>query len=74
MSKETVRDIISKAVSDPDFREMLINNPKQALIGFDLTEEEHKEFENLKVEDFNLDAQELEDRISRWGEMGGAGI
>lgn len=67
MSKEAVREIIFKAVSDLDFREMLLSNPEQALMDFDLTEEEREEFANLKAEDFDLDAQELEDRISRFG-------
>lgn len=74
MSKEAVREIIFKAVSDTDFREMLLSNPEQALMGFDLTEDEREEFENLKAEDLDLDAQELEDRISRWGAALGGGV
>ena len=74
MSKETVREIIFKAVSDEDFRAMLLSNPEQALMGFDLTDDERQEFANLKAEDLSLDAQELEDRISRWGSGLGGGI
>jgi hypothetical protein len=74
MSKEAVREVIAKAVADAEFREMLLNNPEQALMGFDLSDVEREEFNNLKVDDFDLDAQELEDRISRWGDPMGGGI
>ena len=74
MSKETVREIITKAVSDTDFRALLLSTPEQALTGYELTDSERQEFANLKADDLSLDAQELEERISKWGIGIGGGI
>ena len=74
MSKETVREIITKAVVDEEFRALLLSDPGQALMGYDLTDTEKKEFANLKADDLDLDAQELEERISKWGIGIGGGI
>ena len=40
MSTETVKQIISRAVNEPEFREMLFHNLKKALEGYDLNAEE----------------------------------
>jgi len=74
MSKETVREIITKAVVDEEFRALLLSDPGQALMGYELTDTEKEEFANLKADDLSLDVQELEDRISRWGSPLGSGI
>jgi hypothetical protein len=72
MSAETVGVVIRKAVDDEEFRALLISNSEEALAGFDLTEEERKELNNLDMEFF--EAEDLEERISRWGNIAGGGI
>jgi hypothetical protein len=67
MSAETTTEIIRKAFADPEFRERLLTKPKEALIGYELTEEEREDLENLTPDIFDLELSELEDRISKFG-------
>ena len=67
MSQETVQEVIIKAVSEPEFRELLFSDLDKALEGFDLTEEE---IESLKQMDTGMLDEyfgELEERVSRTG-------
>ena len=67
MSVESVQLIIARAVTDVDFREMLFNQPEEALQGFDLSEEEHQALMNLPQEQFESVQSELEERLSKAG-------
>jgi hypothetical protein len=65
MAQETVETIIRKAVSDEAFRALLVNNPAEALTGYDLTDEERAGLTNLDQSIFDGDGGSLEDRLSR---------
>jgi len=52
-------------VSDEQFRAQLLSNPKEALVGYDLTAAERDDMENLTPDAFEMDQSEMEDRISR---------
>ena len=63
MAQNTVETVIRKAVSDEAFRALLLNNPTEALSGFDLTDDERTRLSQLDVAAFA--GGNLEDRISR---------
>lgn len=65
MSDHSVKQIISRAVLDAEFRQLLLSEPDQALSGYDLTEEEKSIFQNLSPEEFEGLSSNLESRISR---------
>lgn len=67
MSVESVETIISRAVTEPEYRELLFNEPDKALEGYELTEEEAASLKELEREKFDAVLGELEDRISRGG-------
>lgn len=67
MSAETVQDIIIKAVTDKEYRELLFSDPDKALEEFDLTDEEIEGLKGLEREKFDVAADELEERVSRAG-------
>ena len=67
MSTETVQLIIARAVTDVDYREMLFNQPEEALQGFELSEEEHHALMNLQRDHFESVQSELEERLSKAG-------
>jgi hypothetical protein len=65
MSQQVVEQVIGRAVTDPEFRNLLFSDPDQALAGYDLTEEERKAIlamESKHVEDF---AGKLDARITK---------
>jgi predicted house-cleaning noncanonical NTP pyrophosphatase (MazG superfamily) len=74
MSAETVKEIIFKAVSDEEYRELLLSKPEDALGGYDLSDKERENLSNLSVDLFDLDIEELEARVSKWGAVSGSGI
>lgn len=65
MSTETMKIIISRAVIDKDFRELLLGKTADALSGYDITEEERHLLENIDPGKFDALAGELDIRISR---------
>jgi hypothetical protein len=67
MSVENLQEIIGRAVTEPEFRELLFNEPDKALEGYELTEEEAAALKRLHREKFDAVAGELEERISRAG-------
>lgn len=69
MSAETVQEIIVKAVTDEDFRELLFSDPDKALGDFELTDEEAAGLRAMEREKFDAVAGELEERVSRAGFM-----
>jgi hypothetical protein len=67
MSEEVVQFIIGRAVTDPDYRELLFTNPDDAIAGYELTELETASLKGIQREAFEQNLGELEDRISRAG-------
>lgn len=67
MSAETVQEIIIKAVTDEEYRELLFSDPEKALEGIELTEEEADALKSLGREQFDAVLGELEERVSRAG-------
>lgn len=67
MSDAHVHQIIINAVVNLEYRDLLFNDPDQALEGFDLTEEERSALIALDRQKFDATASEMEDRISRAG-------
>lgn len=65
MSAENLEKIIERAVEDEKFRALLFGNPKLALEGVNLTDEEIALLKSLAAENFDPTAVELERRISR---------
>jgi len=64
---ESVQEIVGRAITEPEYRELLFADPDRALSGYDLTEEEAAALKGLERERFDLIAGELEERISKSG-------
>ena len=69
---EALEQVFDKAVQDEKFRKLLINNPSEALQGYDLTSDEIALLEGLTDETFNDYAGKLGGRITK-GFMPGTG-
>jgi hypothetical protein len=61
----SIESVIKRIVDDKEYRELLLSNPDQALGEYDLTDKEREQLSNLE-KDF-LEADDLEERISRFG-------
>lgn len=67
MSIETVQNIIGRAVTEPDYRDLLLGDPEKALEGYELTEDEAAALKGIERETFDTLASELGDRVSMAG-------
>jgi hypothetical protein len=65
MSKESVVEVITKALVDADFRSQLLAEPEAALAGYDLTEEERASLSALEEDALDQFASEVEERVSK---------
>ena len=65
MSASNVQTIIRRAVSDANFRAVLVSDPNAALAEYDLTAEERERLTKLDASVFDGNNVELEQRISR---------
>lgn len=70
MSAESVKTIVILAVTDPEFRDTLFDEPDKALEDYELTAEETSALQELSREEFDTMAVQLEERISRAGPGG----
>jgi len=64
MSAKDARKVVSKAVMDETFRNLLFSNPDKALAGYDLTEDEVNALRAIPAETIDDFANNLEERIS----------
>ena len=67
MAIDSLQEILGKAITDNDFRQLLFDNPDEALKGYELDDQERAALSALEREQFDLDANEIEERISRAG-------
>ena len=65
MSLETVKTIISRAMVEPEFKDLLFSNLDQALQGYELTDQEVAALKGISREEFDAIGGDLEERISR---------
>jgi hypothetical protein len=65
MSQDAVSQIIGRAVTDTEFRQLLFSNPEEALQGYDLNEDEIGALKNLKQEDLEDFSTKLDSRITK---------
>ena len=63
-----LEQLIGKAVSDPEFRQQLVDDPEQAIqsAGLDLTDEERQALVSTSREERESVLQELGERSSPW--------
>lgn len=68
MSESTVKEIISRAVADEQFRNLLFTNSEQALEGYNLSAEDRAMLANLNADNFDEFAGDLGGRTTqgRW--------
>jgi hypothetical protein len=67
MSVETLKQVVARLVSEPEFRELLSSEPDQALEGYDLSAEEIAALKAIQGEAPDAAPAELAERISRAG-------
>ena len=65
MSDDVVKQIIARAVTDPEFRQLLLSDSAKALEGSELTDEERAALIGLTPQEFEALGSELEERVSR---------
>ncbi len=65
MPTEGVQKIIERAITDEAFRTLLLEEPDKALAGFDLNEQEIASLKGLKLEQFEAETGDLEQRVSK---------
>lgn len=65
MSEDSIKNILSRAVLEEEFRKILLADPTKALAGYELAEEEKAIFQNLSPEEFEGLLTKLDERISR---------
>ena len=70
MSKEDLTTIVSRALTDEDYRAQLISDPDSALAGYNLSETEEKMLRSLPAEAFDELTMDLENRQSKSGFTG----
>jgi hypothetical protein len=67
VTTETVQKVIIRAVTEPEFRDLLFRDSAQALSGYDLTGAEVDTLGQLSREAFDAAAASLEERSSKAG-------
>lgn len=65
MVQDAVSQIIGRAVTDPEFRDLLFSNPEQALQDYELSDDEVEALKNLKQEDLEDFSAKLDSRITK---------
>lgn len=74
MSREELTTIVSRALTDEDYRTQLLSNPDDALKGYSLDEDEKKMLRSLPADVFDSLTMDLEDRQSKSGFLGGLSL
>lgn len=74
MAKEVLTTIISRALTDEDFRTKLLKNPDEVLEEYELDEDEQKMLRNLPEDAFDELTMDVESRESKSGFLGGLSL
>ncbi len=67
MSQQAVAEIIGRAAAEPEFMNLLFNDPGKALAGYELDDEEKAMLQGLTPENFDALSGQLEQRVSKKG-------
>jgi hypothetical protein len=65
MSQKTVSEIIGRAAAEPEFMNLLFNDPGKALAGYELDDAEKAMLYGLTPENFNAMSGQLDQRVSK---------
>lgn len=65
MSQEAVQQVIGRAITDPEFRQQLIDDARAACAGYDLSDDELAALEALDQESLKAFAGTLDARLSK---------
>lgn len=65
MSQQAVAEIIGRAAAEPEFMNLLFNDPGKALTGYDLDDAEKAMLQGLTPENFDAMSGQLEKRVSK---------
>lgn len=74
MSKEALKTIVNRALTDEAYRQQLLSDPEAALAEYDLDEDEAQMFHNLPADAFDELNMDVEDRQSKSGFLGGLSL
>ncbi|HEX3049943.1 MAG TPA: Os1348 family NHLP clan protein [Aggregatilineaceae bacterium] len=74
MAREDLTTIVSRALTDAEYRAQLLSNPEAALKDYQLSEAEMKMIRNLNAEAFDELTMDLESRQSKSGFLGGLSL
>ncbi len=74
MAKEVLTTIISRALTDEDFRTKLLSKPDEVLGDYDLDEDEQKMLRSLPEDAFDELTMDVESRESKSGFLGGLSL
>lgn len=67
MSREALTTIVSRALTDKEYRSQLLSDPEAALKGYELSESEEKMIRHLTADAFDELTMDLEARQSKSG-------
>jgi hypothetical protein len=74
MSREDLTTIVSRALTDQEYRSQLLSDPDAALADYDLSGSEEKMVRNLNADAFDELTMDLEARQSKSGFLGGLSL
>lgn len=65
MSQKSVSEVIGRAAAEPEFMNLLFNDPGKALAGYELDDAEKAMLHGLTPEDFDSMSGQLDQRVSK---------
>lgn len=65
MSQKAVSEVVGRAAAEPEFMNLLFNDPGKALAGYDLDDAEKAALHGLTPENFDAMAGQLDQRVSK---------
>lgn len=74
MSREDLTTIVSRALTDKDYRDQLLKDPEAALADYNLSDAERSMISKLNADAFDELTMDLEARQSKMGFLGGISL